>query len=85
MTLKHPHIMITSLIEEQYEYLQSQFKYRDDDVTGFFINSKHTLKRFGLSKTQIESSLSPKEFMTTDFNEFITLYEQHQLLKTLGE
>lgn len=29
--------MITSLTEEQYEYLQSQFRYRDDDVTGFFL------------------------------------------------
>lgn len=77
--------MITSLIEEEYEYLQSQFKHRDDEVTGFYINSRHKLKKFGLSKTQIENSLSPKEFMTTDFNEFITLYEQHQLLKTLGE
>lgn len=77
--------MITSLIGEQYEYLQSQFKYRDDDVTGFYINSRHKLKMFRLSKTQIESSLSPKKFMTIDFNEFITLYEQHQLLKILGE
>ena len=85
MTLKHPHIMINDLTEEQYEYLQSQFRYRDDDVTGFFINSRHKLKKFGLSKTQIENSLNPKQFMTTDFNEFITLYEQHQLLKTLGD
>ena len=77
--------MITSLTEEQHEYLQSQFRYRDDGVTGFFINSRHTLKKFVVSKTQIENSLSPKEFMTTDFNEFIELYEQHQLLKTLGE
>lgn len=77
--------MITSLIEEEYEYLQSKFKYRYDDATGFYINSKHKLKMFGLSKRQIENSLSPKEFMTTDFNEFITLYEQHQLLKTLGD
>ena len=83
--LKHPYIMITSLIEEEYEYLQSQFKYRDDEVTGFFVNSRHELRMFGLSKTQIEGSLSPKEFMTTDFNEFITRYEQLQLLKILGE
>ena len=77
--------MVNSLTEEQYNFLQSQFRYRDDDVTGFFINRSHNLKMFGLSKRQIESSLSPKEFMTTDFNEFITLYEQHQLLKTLGD
>ena len=77
--------MITSLIEEEYEYLQSQVKHRNADVTGFYINSRHKLKMFRLSKTQIESLLSPKEFMTTDFKEFITLYEQHQLLKTLGE
>lgn len=85
MTLKYPHIMITSLTEEQYNFLQSKFRYTNDDVTGFYINRSHNLKMFGLSKRQIESSLSPKEFITTDFNEFITLYEQHQLLKTLGE
>ena len=77
--------MITSLIEEEYEYLQSQFKYTNVDVTGFYIDSRHKLRMFGLSKTQIEGSLSPKEFMTTDFNEFITRYEQLQLLKILGE
>ena len=77
--------MITSLIEEEYEYLQSQVKHRNADVTGFYINSRHKLKMFGLSKREIESSLNANQFMTTDFNEFITLYEQHQLLKTLGE
>lgn len=77
--------MITNLTEEQCKFLQSKFRYFNDDVTGFYINSSHNLKMFALSKRQIESSLSSKEFMTTDFNEFITLYEQHQLLKTLGE
>ena len=85
MTLKHPHIMINSLTEEQCKFLQSKFRYFNDDVTGFYINRSHNLKMFGLSKRQIESSLNSKEFMTTDFNEFITLYEQHQLLKTLGD
>lgn len=85
MTLKHPHIMITNLTEEQCNFLQSKFRYFNDDVTGFYINRSHNLKMFGLSKRQIESSLNSNEFMTSDFNEFITLYEQHQLLKTLGE
>ena len=40
---------------------------------------------FALSKRQIESSLDSNKFMTIDFNEFITLYEQHQLLKILGD
>ena len=77
--------MITNLTEEQCKFLQSKFRYFNDNVTGFYITRSHNLKMFALSKRQIESSLRPKEFMTTDFNEFITLYEQHQLLKTLGE
>ena len=85
MTLKYPHIMITSLTKEQCDFLQSELRYFNNDVTGFYINSRHKLKMFGLSKREIESSLNSNQFMTTDFNEFITLYEQHQLLKTLGE
>lgn len=77
--------MITNLTEEQCNFLQSKLRYFNDDVTGFYINSRHKLKMFRLSKRQIESSLNSNQFMTTDFNEFITLYEQHQLLKILGE
>ena len=77
--------MITNLTEEQCNFLQSKFRYCNDNVTGFYITRSHNLKMFGLSKRQIERSLNSNQFMTTDFNEFITLYEQHQLLKTLGE
>ena len=77
--------MITNLTEEQCKFLQSRFRYFNDDVTGFYINRSHNLKMFALSKRQIESSLNSNKFMTTDFNEFITLYEQQQLLKILGD
>lgn len=77
--------MINDLTKEQCNFLQSKFRYTNDVATGFYINHWHNLIMFGLSKRQIESSLNSNEFMTSDFNEFITLYEQHQLLKTLGE
>ena len=76
--------MITSLTKEQCDYLEKlsrKYLY----TTGFYINTRHELSLLAISKWQAKSSLASYEFITDDFNEFITLYEQHQLLKTLGD
>lgn len=74
--LKHQHIMITSLIEEEYDYLEKLSR-KSLYTTGSYINTRHELSLLAISKWQAKSSF--------DFNEFITLYEQQQLLKILGE
>ena len=76
--------MITSLTEEQCDYLEKLSR-KSVYTTGFYINTKHELSLLAISKWQAKNSLASDEFITDDFNEFITLYEQHQLLKTLGE
>ena len=76
--------MINDLTEEQFYYL-NKLRTTDSYHTGFYINSKHELSIFSISEWQLRHSLPAHEFITHDFNEFITLYEQHQLLKTLGD
>lgn len=76
--------MITSLTEEQCDYLE-KISGKYETTTGFYVNRRHELAPFSLSEWQLKHTLHLGEFITEDFNEFITLYEQHQLLKTLGD
>lgn len=76
--------MITSLTEEQCDYLEN-ITGRYEPTTGFYINRNHELALFSISAWQLKHTLKMGEFISEDFNEFMTLYEQHQLLKTLGE